>query len=222
MKKNPKKLKEFDLDAPTLKWEERHAFRTQTRFLTSSVERNFQPMLNDVGAWKLLVEVVPSVTDNRTRNLLGVLTVQVAGDAAMYLALSKGKRESMALDWLLCGARTVFSENGWSIDGVVKAIQSVVDSKFQNVLVWKKEISNASKSAVVDVIVELDDEQAKIVAIFRSREGKREQAATLCIRLPSEFDYVPCLGTLTWLDDDVVQLTSRTGSESWTATRLRN
>lgn len=214
-----KKLKEFDLDAPMLGKDVRHAFRLQTRFLTSSVERKFEPFLNDVGAWKVLVEVVPTLTKGRSRNLLGVLTTQVVGDAASYLTMKRGERERLALDWLLAGVTRVFSEYGWRTGEIEAAVQRVVDEDFRSVLVWKKGVLNASKSASADVVVESDDEQAKIVAVFRAAGGEQVQASTLCVRPPSEFAFVPCLGKLKWLDDDTVELTSRSGSESWTATR---
>lgn len=217
-----KRLKEFDLDAPTLEKEMRHAFRLQTRFLTSNVERRFRPFLNDAGAWKVLVEVVPTVTKGRSRNLLGVLTTQVVGDAAAYTTMRRGERERLALDWLLSGVRKVFLEYGWCTDEIESAVQSVVDEDFRNVMVWKQSVLNASKSASVDVVVESDDEQAKIVAVFRAPGGEQMQASTLCVRPPSEFAFIPCLGKLTWLDDDTVQLTSRSGTESWTAARRQS
>lgn len=215
----PKKLTEFDLDAPSLGREMRHAFRLQTRFLTSNVERKFRPFLNNVGAWKVLVEVVPTVTKDRSRNLLGVLTTQVVGDAALYTTMRKGERERLALNWLLSGVQKVFLEYGWCTDEIEAAVQSVIDEDYQNVMVWKQSVLNASKSATVDVVVESDDEQVRIVAVFKTPSGEQMRASTLCVRPPNEFAFIPCLGKLTWLDDDTVQLTSRSGSESWTATR---
>lgn len=215
----PKKLREFDLDAPTLDKEMRHAFRLQTRFLTSNVERKFHPFRNDVGAWKVLVEVVPTITRSRSLNLLGVLTTQVAGDAANYIAMNRGEREQLALNWLLAGVKSVFSEYGWCTDEIETAVQSVVDDGFRNVLVWKAAVLNATKSASADVVVEMNDEQAKIIAVFRTPGSEQVQSSTLCVRPPHEFAFVPCLGKLKWLDDDTVELTSRSGSESWTATR---
>jgi hypothetical protein len=214
-----KKLKEFDLDAPTLGKDVRQAFRLQTRFLTSSVERKFEPFLNDVGAWKVLVEVVPTLNKSRSRNLLGVLTTQVVGDAATYVTMKRGERERLALDWLLAGVKSVFSEYGWRTGEIEAAVQSVVDEDFRSALVWKKGVLNASKSVSADVVVVSDDEHAKIVAVFRTPGGEEMQASTLCVRPPSEFAFVPCLGKLKWLNDDTVELTSRSGSESWTATR---
>lgn len=214
-----KKLKEFDLDAPTLGKDVRHAFRLQTRFLTSSVERKFEPLLNDLGAWKVLVEVVPTLTRSRSRNLLGVLTTQVVGDAVSYVAMKRGEREGLAIDWLLAGVKSVFSEYGWRTDEIEAAVKSVIDEDFRNTRVWKNGVLNASESASAEVVVETDDEQAKIFVVFKTPGGEVLQASTLCVRPPSEFGYVPCLGKFEWLSDDTVELTSRSGSESWTAKR---
>lgn len=217
-----RKLKEFDLDAPTLRKDLRHAFRSQTRFITANVERKFEPILNDEGAWKVLVEVVPALTRNRSRNLLGVLAIQVVGDAASYITMRRGEKEWLALDWLLTGVKSVFSEYGWRADVLEAAAKSVVGENFRYTFIWKRGVLNFSKSAYVDIVVEMDDEQARIVAVFGAPAGEGMQTSVLCIRPPSEFAFVPCLGKLKWLDDDTIELTSRSGSESWTATRCQS
>lgn len=219
MSSKSKKLKEFDLDAPTLGKDVRHAFRLQTRFLTSSVEQKFKPFPNDVGAWKVLVEVVPTLTRSRSRNLLGVLTVQVVGDAAGYVKMKRGERGGLALDWLLAGVKGVFSEYGWRTDEIEAAVKRTIGEDYRNTRVWKNGVLNASKSASAEVVVETDDEQAKILVVFRTPGGEVVKASTLCLRPPSEFGFVPCLGNFKWLGDDTVELTSRSGDESWTATR---
>ena len=219
MKNLARKLKEFDLDAPTLSKETRSAFRRQTRFLTASVERNFTPFSNTVGAWKVLIEVVPTITKSQVRNLLGALTIQVAGDAETYLRQKDGERERIALAWLLTGARAIFSENEWPSDDLERAVQAVIDANFQSVLKWKSNVRNPANSATVDVVVEMGAEQARIIAKFQTRGSDQIQVSTLCVADPSEFAFVPRLGKLIWLNDDTIQLTSQNGLESWKATR---
>lgn len=220
MSRLSKKLKEFDLDAPFLGREQRQAFRLKTRFLTSNIERQFHPFSNKEGAWKVLVEVVPAVTKCQPRNLLGVIATQVPGDVEGYLASQRGEREGQALEWLCAGVRNVFSKYGWPSGDFDIAVQRVIDVGYQNVIVWKKAVFNPSKSALVDIIIELNDEEARIVAVFGVPGGDFVQTSTLCTKLPSEFAFVPCLGKLKWLDDDTVELTSKSGSDSWVVSRL--
>ncbi len=214
-----RRVKEFDLDAPTLGNDDRHAFRLQTRFLTANVERHFRAFSNSAGIWKVLVEVVPKVTREKARNLLGVLVIEVAGDPGIYLTSKRGERERLALEWLLTGVRVGFAEHGWSPDSIDGAIACVIAENYRNVWFWKKALFNRSHTASVDVAVEHDDKEARIVAMFRPEGSDFSVAATLCSTPPTEFSFTPCLGQLTWLDDDTIQLTSRSGSTSWRARR---
>lgn len=218
MKKNTsRKLKEFDLDAPTLSKIERHSFRMQTRFLTASVERHFRTFSNSTGIWKVLVEVVPSVTRARSIVLLGVLTIQVVGNPGSYLNSKRGERELLALDWLLTGARVGFVEYGWSTELLNEAVAAVIAENFHNAWIWKKSVYNPCRSATVDVVIDHGDTEVKIVAIFRSVGSEKTIVSTLCSTLPTEFSFVPCLGSLKWIDDSTIELRSRSGVDSWTA-----
>ncbi len=210
-------LREFDLDAPMMTREDRHQFRLASRFVTSNIEQNFDQFSNAVGAWKVLVEVVPAVNRPRTLDLLGVRAIQVIGDAHAYLSAGSSDRAKMALAWFEEGARSVFAELDWPVAPLDDAIQRVVELDFTNVMVWKAKLLNKSRTIKAEIVIEMDDVEARIVAIFRSKADARESRVLLCARQPSEFLFVPCLGKVEWLDDERLQLTSRSGSESWIA-----
>lgn len=211
------KLTEFGLDAPTLPKELRHAFNLSTRFVTSNVERNFPPLLNDQGVWKILVEIVPAIRNEGPINLLGVMAVQVVGDAEGHLKKKRGLREIAAIEWIMRGAGKVFQEFHWQQAPLEAAVQRVVDGNFLNVAPWKRDVKNPLKSASVDILIEMDDEQARIVASFKTLDGTDIRKIALVTCPPSEFLFVPCLGKLRWIDAETVQLTSRKGDKSWTA-----
>lgn len=185
----------------------------------ANVERHFEPIVNSSGVWKVLVEVVPTIAKDKARNLLGVLTTQVVGDPGRYLTLKNGERERLALDWLLLGAHALFTEYKWSINPLDAAVAQVIAANFSNVWVWKKSVFNLTRTMSVDIAVELDDQQAKIFAVFKITGSEKIVVSTLCVKPPSEFAYVPCLGEVVWLDDDTIQLTSRSGAETWQASR---
>lgn len=213
-------LKEFALGASMLGREAQSAFGFQTRFLTQNVERNFKPIRNQIGAWKVLVDVVPTIATSKTKNLLGVLVSQVVGEPEKYLSLSRGEREHMALDWLRNGAKAAFRENGWPEETIENAIQAVTELKYENLRTWKSNLKNPSQTVKADIVVEMDDQAARIVVNFKTSENERERSVTLLTCLPDEFCYVPHLGKVAWLNDDTIQLTSRAGDESWVAARL--
>ena len=133
--------------------------------------------------------------------------------------MKNGERERLALDWLLLGAHALFTEYKWSINPLDAAVAQVIAANFSNVWVWKKSVFNLTRTMSVDIAVELDDQQAKIFAVFKITGSEKIVVSTLCVKPPSEFAYVPCLGEVVWLDDDTIQLTSRSGAETWQASR---
>lgn len=215
MSTQSKILREFDLDAPELDKEPRSAFRSQTRFITSNIERKSPKIKNDAGIWKIIVEVVPIIRKKHPRNLLGALVVQVKGDPEAYLSMETGMRESLAPAWLIYGLQLAFNEYGWPINEITDAAQKVAADNYRNTWPWKKNIINGMKSAAVDVVVEWGDKKAEIVAIFKSPSGEINKKITICSHTPNEFAFVPCLGTIKWIDENRIKLTSRSGAETW-------
>lgn len=212
-----RRLIEFDLDAPMLGRSERRAFRLQSRFLTANVERRLSPLTNDEGIWKVLIEIVPVAVKKTPRVLLGVLAIEVVGDASTYLKSRPGERERTALNWLSLGVHSGFAQYGWPTDEFDRAVASAISENYRNVWTWKKGFLNEARTLSVDIVVEHDDSEARIVAVFR-RKGSNELSSTvLCSKPPTEFEFSPCLGRLAWLDNETIQLTSRSGSESWVA-----
>lgn len=210
-------LKEFDLDAPTLPKQDRLAFRLQTRFVAAHFELCFRRFANPENIWKVLIEVVPVITEKRAQNLLGVLAVQVEGDAKAYLDSTELGKERTALNWLLNGARAAFREHGWPTIPLEEASDGVIGSNFRNAWVWKHAISNPSRSASVEVVIEHGDSEAKIWAVFSSKSGGKPIHVTLCATDPTEFAFIPRLGRLVWLDDETVRLISKSGTQVWDA-----
>ena len=81
------RLVEFDLDVPLASKGVRHAYREESRSVTSLYERCFAGLKVKRG-WKVLVECVPDVEHVGVRDLLGVLTVQVEFDLERYFDLA--------------------------------------------------------------------------------------------------------------------------------------
>jgi hypothetical protein len=218
MSNKANRIKQFDLHVSTRDIQLRREFNFQTRYISSNLAREFEPFKNNIGAWKVLVEVVPIITNPRIQNQIGVLTTQVVGDAENYLTLETVEKRTQAVSWLLEGTRKVFDAYGWPIETVESAIQRVIDKDFLNVSVWKKKINNKKSSASVEVIIQLDEKAAEIRALFRSKDDLIMQNVLIFSTLPSEFIYVPCLGKIAWLDERTVQLVSSDETQKWTAT----
>jgi CBS domain containing-hemolysin-like protein len=212
------KIKEFGLLVPTRDIQLRSEFDYQTRYLSSGVEQEFIPFKNDIGAWKILIEVVPTITDSRIKNSIGVLVTQVIGDAEKYLRLKKIEKETLALSWLQEGSTIIFNHYGWQIEPVVSAIERVKQKKCVNIFTWKKNIPNRQRTASVTIEIELDENYATISALFLRQNNKASQRVTILTKRPSEFLYIPLLGRVEWIDERSIELISVSNRERWRAT----
>ncbi len=210
-------LKEFDLDAPTLSKEDRHTFRNQTRCITALYERLFSPFQIRERAWKMLVEVVPSVTKPHVRDLLGVLTLQINGDPDDFMKADQEGKPHIALDWLRRGGQQVAKELKWPTEPFEEAAQAVLEREFLNTWTWKREIWNKNRSISCDIEVNHGLNEATIIAQFKNAAQRHLASLELCSASPSDFAFVPLLGKARWVDDRTIELTSKDGKKHWRA-----
>jgi hypothetical protein len=210
-------IKEFDLDAPSLKKWARHSFRNETRSTTALYERMFARFPTRRGIWKLLIEVVPTITRTDVLDLLGALTVQIQGNPERLLELPSSEKPVLALEWLESGIRIIAQTEKWPLESFDEAAAKVKAAKFINKWQWKGRRWNPSKTIFCDVDVEHTPENAKIIASFRRSDGKSVSSELLVETTPDEFAFVPCLGKVKWFDDTHFGLISKDGTKTWTA-----
>lgn len=210
-------LKEFDLDAPTLSKEDRQVFRWQTRCVTALYERLFSPSRITGKAWKVLIEVVPNVTKPHVRDLLGVLTLQIDGDPSEFLNAKREQKQRIALDLIVRGTKAMAGELEWLTQPFEDAAQAVLEQKFVNRWTWKHGLWNKSRSISCDIEVDHNVEDATITARFNDADQQCLAAISLCSTSPSEFAFVPLLGKARWIDERIVELTSKNENERWLA-----
>jgi hypothetical protein len=210
-------LKEFDLDAPALSKEARKAFRSQTRRVSALYQRLFRPFRINEKAWKALVEVVPEVTKPHVRDLLGVLTLQIEGDTSEFLNADEGRKPHIALELLSRGVQKLATELRWPPKAFEDAAKAVLEQKFINKWTWKQQLWNKGRSLSCKIEIEHGVEAAKIIASFNGAHQQHLGSVELCSASPSEFAFVPLLGKARWIDDRIVELTSKDGKERWQA-----
>lgn len=211
-------LKEFDLDAPEMSKWDRHAFRNQTRCVTALFERQFARFHNEQKAWKLLIEIVPSVSRPAILNLTGVLVLQVQGEPAQLLQADSSLKQRMTLDWLVQGAVKIARECDWPEKLFLDAADAVIAAGFKNEWVWKRMLWNKNRTMKAGILVEHDIEEARIFAFCRDRKGQLLDTRLLCSTPPSEFLFVPCLGKARWLSNHRFELSSKLGDAQWHVT----
>lgn len=212
-----KGITEFDLDAPSLSKGERSEFRYQTRSLTSLIEQHLVGKYKHGKAWKVLVEVVPSITFPEHRDLLGALTVQVRGIPSDLLARqSDSAKCEMSLLWLTQGVRQLSEEIGLDAAEFESAAATVRSTEFRNVRQWVKPRRSPDGMHAADIVVEHKVHEALIIGRVFDRHGVEVTRQLLATELPDEFSFSARIGELTWLDDQRIQLSSRTGLDPLT------
>lgn len=208
-------IREFDLDAPTLPREERSLFRYQTRAVTSIVERFLSKRINIGKSWKILVEVVPIVKFESHRNLIGVLVLQIEGDPSEIFRRAGMAKGEIAVSWLIDGLHKLLKEVGISGVDLADVAKNVRNEKYVSTKIWKGPLKSNDGECIVEILVEIDWESAKVVGIVRRNNGELILKKVLFVDKPDEFVYAPSLGSLRWSESGVAQLFSIDGKKSW-------
>lgn len=208
---------EFDLDAPDKPKPTRLRFRNETRCVTALYERCYESSDDTGQAWKILVEVVGTITKPTIRNLIGVMTIQISGDVEAFFSLHTRARTERALDYLMDGIEKVIEEKGWNVSSFYQARDQVRYRRYVNEWIWKSPIPNKSKKFTAEVLVEHEVTQARISVRFRDNDQAVVGVKHLVSDEPNEFIFDAYLGQLRWLNESTVELISRDGTKRFSA-----
>ena len=210
-------IKEFDLDAPHVHKPKRLQFRNETRCVTALFERCYEPSKETGKPWKILVEVIDKDAGSGYKNLLGVLTTQVEGDIDGFLGLEKAKKKPKTLDLLMQGIMQVATALSLNTAPFEKAAAEVKRLGFVNEWVWGPEIPNKSKTMIAEILVNHDVEAATLSARIRNGGGSVVDVLPLVSDQPNEFIFDEYFGSVSWLDDNTIELASRNGMKRYAA-----
>ena len=214
-------IEEFDLDAPKLNKPCRLRFRHETRCVTSLFESYHQSTCKTEGAWKILVEVVEEFEAGGVQNLLGVITVQVHGEARLFFELDGDTKKRVALDYLMRGIQKVCDENSWDPTSFKDAESKILDSNFVNRRTWKKASINNRRDLSAEIIVEMEISKATVYAIFRDMTGEIVASRELVSDVPNEFLFGDYIGEMNWIDDESIELVGRDAGTRFVANAKR-
>jgi len=236
------KLEEFDLDLPYVvdlvkvetimkenncslieakkndyeqNWKEkRRFFRLQTRCVSSMLERIFCE-LETVDCWKILVECVDEIKEERILNLSGVHTVQVILDYSKFMEASDYIKKYMACELLEKGIKRIVEEKGWEFEPFQKAILKVKELDFRNEWVWKKPVKSPDKKYSAEIFCNHEVNNIHIYIIIKDKKGNEVARKKLITELPDEFAYSKHLGQVKWLSNTKAVLLNKKGDCSW-------
>lgn len=210
-------IKEFDLDAPNVQKPKRLQFRNETRCVTALFERCYKPSKETGKPWKILVEVVTKAAGSGYKDLLGVLTTQVESDIDRFLGLDNSDKKPETLELLMRGIGQVASALSLDMMPFETAAAEVEKRGFINEWIWGSEVANSSKTMSAEILVNHDVEAATLSARIRNGSGKVVNVLPLVSDQPNEFIFDEYFGSLSWLDDNTIELASRNGKKRYAA-----
>lgn len=236
-------LKEFDLDLPYIpdenkiiaimneknylrneatkldyekNWKDkRHKFRLETRNISAMFERLFDKM-NTNDCWKILVECVDNIMEDRVLNFTGVNTVQVKFNYNKFSASDDYQKKQKTLDLLMEGIKIVAKNENWNIEPFETVYSKICEANYTNEWVWKKPVKSAGKKFSAEVLCQHGVESIEIYMVLRDKNGAELDRKKLISELPDEFAYANHLGEVKWLSDNEVALVNKKGDKTWT------
>lgn len=208
-------LRVFDLDAPLAAKETRNRFRWETRCVTALFERCFKNKQRIKKIWKVLVDVVDSVTISESQDYIGVLRIQVAEDVHSFLSMDIEHKKHKTLEILMEGIRKIANEREWKIEEFERAQDEVRKRGFVNEWVWRRPIKNPAGTLSAELLVEHDVYEVRFSVRFLDRQKTIKSKRLLSEIPPTDFIFVSYLGDFRWLNDDAVELVSRDGHDHY-------
>lgn len=198
-----------------LNWKElRRSFRLETRCITSMFERLFGKMKTE-DCWKILVECVPHIKEERILNFSGVCTVQVQFSYKDFCEKDDDNKKVDSLEILMQGIRKVAQTKGWSIDPFDKVYASIKEQQYINDWVWKKPLDSPNGKYLAEVLCQHNVKSMNIVLLVKEKDGTEVIRTKVITELPDEFAYAKHLGKLQWLSDNEVVLMNQKGDRNW-------
>lgn len=235
-------LKEFDLDLPYVEdinkiesvikdtkcsfsearrydyennWrEKRRLFRLQTRCISSMLERVFCN-IKTKDCWKILIECVEVINEERIINLSGVCTVQVAFNPIEFFESSDYIKKQITFKLLTEGIRKVIQEKNFNPNSFEEAFNMILKSDFRNEWVWKKPVRSPDKKYNAEILCIHGISKIDIYLIIRDKDNNEVTRTKLISEIPDEFAYVKHLGKIKWISNKRVMVTNRKEDYSW-------
>ncbi|WBW95929.1 hypothetical protein [Oceanirhabdus sp. W0125-5] len=208
-------LREFDLDIPNIgDKNKRVKFRDEIRCIASMYERYFSKFKTK-NCWKILIECVDMVTNEKVRDLLGAYTIQVKFNIDEYFKLSNTQKKKIVLECLKEGIDKVCDEMKWEKSPFEEAYNKIIENNYENNWTWKKPVRNPTKEYKAEVFCEHHVDVFNISIIIKNYKGEELIRKMVKDERPNEFSYVWHFGELKWISDNEVVLINQDGNERW-------
>ncbi|SFS76268.1 hypothetical protein [Paenibacillus sp. BC26] len=213
-------LKEFDLDIPYIStagtkedyeatWKEkRFQFRDQIRCIVSLYERSFDK-LKTTDSWKVLIDCVDEITDEKVKDFSGVCSVQVQFNVDSFFTKDDHQKKEVTIEILRKGLDKVITEKGWDQVPFGQAFEKVIEVNMKNEWFWRKPISSPDRRFKARLYI-VHEVTVVIGYLIVFNNTNQEILRTEAFRdRPNEWAYVQYLGDIQWLSSNEVALFSK-------------
>lgn len=196
-------------------WKEKsRKFCLETRNISAMFERLFGKMKTKE-CWKILVECVESIGEERVLNFSGVYTVQVKFNYANFSDSNDYEKRQKTLELIMEGVKIIAKSEGWSLEPFETVFSKIVESNYSNEWIWKKAVKSADKKYSAEIFCQHGVKSIDIYIIIRDKKGTEINRRKIISELPHEFAYAKHLGELKWVDVNEIALLNKKGDNSW-------
>lgn len=204
----------ISLDYDTNWKDKRQVFRLETRCIASMFARLFERMKTK-DCWKILIECVRDINEDRIVNYLGVLTIQIKFDYNDFVSKSDYEKKQKALELIIEGCKLVAENEGWDLEPFKTVYSKIVREDYRNEWIWKKPIKSKDKKNSAELICCHDVKCVDIYIVLRDKKGLELARKKVISELPDEFAYARHLGKLEWVSSSEVSLINKDGDKIW-------
>ena len=203
-------LKELNLGCRELKRSEQRRFTNEVRSVCALVARHM-PKIKNEKYWKILVLCVSCEVKAEPIDQLGVAFVEVQRDVSGFFALEKKEKQRWALAALREGVAKVTHSEGLDPSSLEAAFREVERLDFENIWRWKVKASS-NRKLKVEVWIEHDVEECRLVGVIITKAGDRLVSKTLLVTAPDEWAFNRFLGKIRWEGERKAVLEDKKGA----------
>ncbi len=196
--------------------EKRRKFNLETRNVSAMFERLFGK-IKTRDCWKILVECVDYIKEERVLNFSGVYTVQVKINYNSFSESDDYQKKQKALEILMEGIKIIAEKENWNIEPFETVYSRIREANYTNEWVWKKPVKSEDKKFSAEVLCQHGVESIEIFIVLRNKNGAELDRKKVISELPDEFVYAKHLGEVKWISDNEVALVNKKGEKTRTA-----
>lgn len=178
----------------------------------------FERLLGQVktpDCWKILIECVEDISEQRILNYSGVYTVQIKFDYSSFICKSDFEKKKQVLELIMEGVKIVSNHEGWNLEPFEEVGSKIVESNYENKWIWKKPVKSKNKKISAEIICYHAVKNIDIYIVLKDKTGQELVKKKIISELPNEFAYSKHLGKIKWISDSQVVLVNQNGDNEW-------